>query len=108
MLGLAAGLGVTGAFLVVFGWTMSGRPREVRKTATARLLARILATLANRDGFSLALWVTLLLGCAEWFVWVLALGGNAYWVAWILSYGAPPTPLLLNLVPQCDRDRNSG
>jgi phosphatidylglycerophosphate synthase len=108
MLGLAAGLGVTGAFLVVFGWTMSGRPREVRKTATARLLARILATLANRDGFSLALWVTLLLGRAEWFVWVLALGANAYWVAWIFSYGVPPTPLLLNLVPECDRDRNSG
>jgi len=89
VLGLAAGLGVTGAFLVVFGWTMSGRQRLVRTTATARLLARLLATLANRDGFCLALWLTLLLGNPEWFLWALALGANAYWVAWLIVYGIP-------------------
>ncbi len=89
VLGLAAGLGVTGAFLVVFGWTMSGRQRLVRTTATARLLARLLATLANRDGFCLALWLTLLLGNPEWFLWALALGANAYWVAWLIVYGVP-------------------
>ncbi|MGE5849572.1 MAG: CDP-alcohol phosphatidyltransferase family protein [Candidatus Methylomirabilota bacterium] len=87
VLGLLAGLGATGAFLVVFGWTMSGRQREVRRTATARLLARLLATLANRDGFCLALWLTLLLGNPEWFLWALALGANAFWVAWLFIYG---------------------
>jgi len=90
VLGLAAALGITGAFLVVFGWTMSGRQREVRTTATARLLARVLATLANRDGFCLALWLTLLLGNPEWFLWALALGANAFWVAWLFIYGIPP------------------
>jgi phosphatidylglycerophosphate synthase len=89
VLGVAAALGVTGAFLVVFGWTMSGRQRVVRTTATARLLARVLATLANRDGFCLALWLTLLLGNPEWFLWVLALGANAYWVTWLFIYGFP-------------------
>jgi phosphatidylglycerophosphate synthase len=89
VLGLAAGLGVTGAFLVVFGWTMSGRQRVARTTATARLLAQVLATLANRDGFCLALWLTLLLGNPEWFVWALALGANAFWVVWLLIYGVP-------------------
>jgi phosphatidylglycerophosphate synthase len=89
VLGLAAALGVTGAFLVVFGWTMSGRQREARTTAMARLLARVLAALANRDGFCLALWLTLLLGNPEWFLWALALGANAYWVVWLLIYGLP-------------------
>jgi phosphatidylglycerophosphate synthase len=89
VLGLAAGLGVTGAFLVVFGWTMSGRQREARTTTTARLLARVLATLANRDGFCLALWLMLLLGNPEGFLWALALGANAFWVAWLLVYGIP-------------------
>jgi phosphatidylglycerophosphate synthase len=89
VLGLAAALGVTGAFLVVFGWSISGRQREVRTTATARLLARVLSALANRDGFCLALWLAVLLGRAEWFLWALALGANAYWAAWLLIYGLP-------------------
>ena len=90
VLGLAAALGVTGAFLVVFGWSMSGRQREARTTATAWLLARVLAALANRDGFCLALWSMVLLGRPEWFLWALALGANAYWVAWLFIYGVPP------------------
>jgi phosphatidylglycerophosphate synthase len=90
VLGLAAALGVTGAFLVVFGWTMSGRQRVVRTTRAARVLALVLATLANRDGFCLGLWLMLLLGNPEWFLWALALGANAFWVAWLFSYGIPP------------------
>jgi len=89
-LSLAAALGVTGAFLLVFGWSVSGGRREVRTTATARLLARVLATLANRDGFCLPLWLAVLLGRPEWFLWALAIGANAYWIAWLFVYGVPP------------------
>jgi phosphatidylglycerophosphate synthase len=89
VLGLAAALGVTGAFLVVFGWSVSERPRKVRMTAMARLLERILATLANRDGFCLALWVFVSSGRPSWFLWALALGANAYWFAWLFMYGVP-------------------
>lgn len=87
VLSLAAALGVTGAFLVVFGWSVSGGRREVRTTATARLLARVLATLANRDGFCLPLWLAVLLGRPEWFLWALAIGANTYWIAWLFIYG---------------------
>lgn len=89
VLGLAAAVGVTGAFAVVFWWSVSEQPRAARTTAPAQLLAPVLAFLANRDGFSLALWVTVLLGRPTWFLWALALGANAYWVAWLLIYGLP-------------------
>lgn len=88
-LGVAAALGVTLSFLVVFLWSISGRRLEVRKTAPARLLAPALAVLANRDGFCLALWATILPGRPAWFLWALALGANAYWVAWLLISGLP-------------------
>jgi phosphatidylglycerophosphate synthase len=89
-LGAAAALGVTGAFLVVFWWSLSGRPREARATAPARLLGSVLAALANRDGFYLALWTMVLWDRPGGFLWALALGANAYWVAWLLIYGPPP------------------
>lgn len=92
VLGLAAAVGVTGAFLVVFWWSVSGTPRAVRTTTLARILARVLAALANRDGFCLALWVALLLGRWTWFLWALALGANAYWLAWLFIYGVPRRP----------------
>lgn len=90
VLGLAAAIGVTGAFLMVFWWSLSGRRRQARTTAPAWFLARILAVLANRDGFCLALWAMLLLGRPTWFLWALALGANAYWMAWLWIYGLPP------------------
>ncbi|HSB80437.1 MAG TPA: CDP-alcohol phosphatidyltransferase family protein [Candidatus Methylomirabilis sp.] len=89
VLGLAAALGVTGAFLIVFWWSLSGQRLEARLTTTAKLVARSLSTLANRDGFSLALWATLPLDRPTWFLWALALGANAYWLAWLLVYGLP-------------------
>lgn len=90
ILGLAAALGVTLAFVVVFCWSVSGRRLEVRTTTPSRLLARALAVLANRDGFCLSLWVTILLGRPMWFLWALALGANGYWIAWVQIYGLPP------------------
>ena len=89
VLGLAAAAGVTGAFVVVFWWSVSEQSRAARTTAPAQLLAPVLAFLANRDGFSLALWVAVLLGHPTWFLWALALGANAYWVTWLLIYGLP-------------------
>lgn len=89
VLGLAAAVGVTLAFMMVFCWSVSGRRLEARKTAPARFLASVLAILANRDGFCAALWVTVLLDRASWFLWALALGANAYWLAWLLMYGLP-------------------
>jgi hypothetical protein len=80
---------VTGAFLVVFWWSLSGQPQDVRCTAAARRVAPALSALANRDGFCLALWATLLLDRPTWFLWILALGANAYWMAWLLTYGLP-------------------
>jgi phosphatidylglycerophosphate synthase len=89
-LGLAAALGITVAFLVVFRWSVSGQHLVVRTTVPARLLARALAALANRDGFCLALWFAILLDRPTWFLWALALGANAYWLAWLYIYGLPP------------------
>jgi phosphatidylglycerophosphate synthase len=89
VLGMAAAFGVTGAFLVVFWWSVSGRRPEARTTPLARILAGALTTLANRDGFCLVVWPTLLLDRPGWFLWVLALGANAYWVAWLVIYGLP-------------------
>jgi phosphatidylglycerophosphate synthase len=88
-LGVAAALGVTLAFLLVFRWSVSGQYLKLRATAPAQLLARGLTFLANRDGFSLALWVTIPVGHPTWFLWALALGANVYWVAWFIIYGFP-------------------
>jgi len=88
-LGVAAAIGVTGAFLVVFLWSVSGRRMGERATLPARFLARALAVLANRDGFCLALWAAILVGRPGWFLWALALGANAYWAAWLFTYGLP-------------------
>ena len=90
MLGLAAAIGVTGSFLIVFWWSLAGQRPEARRTGPARLAARLLLTLANRDGFCLALWATVLPGHAAWFLWALALGANTYWLTWFLVYGLPP------------------
>jgi phosphatidylglycerophosphate synthase len=90
MLGLAAAIGVTGAFLMYFLWSLAGRSPEARRTNPARMAARVLSTLANRDGFCLALWAALLLDRPTWFLWALALGANVYWLAWLLVYGLPP------------------
>jgi phosphatidylglycerophosphate synthase len=89
-LGLAAAVGVTSAFLVVFWWSISTGRREVGKTLAARLLSRLLALLANRDAFAVALWATILVDRPAWFLWALALGANLYWVAWLLTFGLPP------------------
>ena len=88
-LGLVAGLGVTGAFLLVFWWSASGglpRPSADGPRAT---LARGLRALANRDGFCLPLWVTMLLDRPVWLLWTFALGANIYWVLWLVVYGIP-------------------
>jgi phosphatidylglycerophosphate synthase len=90
MLGLAAAVGVTGAFLMFFWWSLAGQSPQARRTGAARLAAPVLSTLANRDGFCLALWTTLLLDRPTWFLWALALGANAYWLAWLLVYSLPP------------------
>ena len=88
-LGVAAALGITLAFLVVFLWSVSAQRLKVRTTIPAQCLARALTFLANRDGFCLALWVTILLGQPTWFLWALALGANAYWGLWLFIYGLP-------------------
>jgi hypothetical protein len=88
-LGLVAGIGVTGAFLIVFWWSVSeGLPHPPRD-GTQAILARGLRTLANRDGFCLTLWVTMLLNRPAWLLWVFALGANFYWVLWLVIYGRP-------------------
>jgi phosphatidylglycerophosphate synthase len=89
-LGLAAALGITLAFLVVFLWSVSAQHLRARTTIPAQFLARALTFLANRDGFCLALWVAILLGRPTWFLWTLALGANAYWGLWLFIYGLPP------------------
>lgn len=89
-LGGAAALGITIAFLVVFRWSVSGQHLVVRATVQARLVARALAVLANRDGFCLGLWFGILLDRPTWFLWALALGANAYWAAWLCIHGLPP------------------
>jgi hypothetical protein len=83
-------MGVTVAFLVVFWWSISKGRREVGRRVTARLLSRVLALLANRDAFAMALWATILVDRPAWFLWALALGANLYWVAWLLTFGLPP------------------
>lgn len=85
-----AALGITIAVIISFQWSLSGQHLVVRTTVQARLVARTLAVLANRDGFCLALWFAIFLDRATWFLWALALGANAYWAAWLFIHGLPP------------------
>jgi phosphatidylglycerophosphate synthase len=84
---LLAALGVTGSFLVVFVWTLRGG--SIAAAPSAQGAARRLMAMANRDGFSLILWGTVLLGQPAWLLWILAVGANAYWVAWLVLCGRP-------------------
>jgi phosphatidylglycerophosphate synthase len=86
-LGLAAAAGVTGSFLVVFFWTLRGGTEGAG--ASSRRAADTLISMANRDGFCLALWATVLIGRPAWFLWTLALGSNLYWLAWLVLCGLP-------------------
>jgi phosphatidylglycerophosphate synthase len=82
LLGILAAVGVTGAFLIVFRWSL------VPESAGARPPG--LESLANRDGFCLSLWATLLLGRPAWFLWLLAVGANLFWLVWLARVGLPP------------------
>ena len=86
-LGLAAAVGVTGSFLVVFWWSLGGRRDSVSEKA--RRSAKTLGSMANRDGFCLALWATLVAGRPAWFLWTLAIGSNIFWLAWLVLCGIP-------------------
>ncbi len=86
-LGAAAAVGVTGSFLVVFWWSLGGRRHG--QSEKARRSAEALTSMANRDGFCLALWATLLAGRPVWFLWTLAIGSNVYWLAWLAICGMP-------------------
>ena len=86
-LGAAAAVGVTGSFLVVFWWSLRGRRDALSEKA--RRGAATLTSMANRDGFCLALWATLLAGRPAWFLWTLAIGSNVYWLAWLAICGVP-------------------
>jgi phosphatidylglycerophosphate synthase len=88
-LGAVAGIGVTGAFLLVFWWSVSGGLPQPPAGGTRAIFARGLRALANRDGFCLPLWVTMLLNRPEWLLWAFALGANAYWIVWLLVFGVP-------------------
>jgi len=84
LLGLLAVIGVTGSFLIVFRWSLvpdSAGPKPPG-----------LESLANRDGFCLSLWATVLLGQPAWFLWLLAVGANVFWLLWLLRVGLPPRP----------------
>jgi phosphatidylglycerophosphate synthase len=83
LLGVAAAIGVTGSFAIVFWWSLAA------ERAGGRIPAVILA-MANRDGFSLALWTTGLLGRPVWFLWALAVGANVFWALWLARAGLPP------------------
>lgn len=88
-LGVAAAIGVTGSFLVVFWWSLA-KPRDA-DGASARRGAAMLKSMANRDGFGLALWATVLVGRPAWFLWTLAVGSNVYWIVWLALCGVPAT-----------------
>jgi phosphatidylglycerophosphate synthase len=76
-LAIVAGIGVTGSFVVVFVWTLRRAPGAPG--------AHPMLALANRDGFCLALWGTLLLGWPVLLLWLLAIGANAFWLVWLLT-----------------------
>lgn len=88
-LGLVAGVGVTGAFLLVFWWSVSDQARQPRRAGIAGALAPGLHALANRDGLCLTVWLTMLLGQPAWLLWTLAVGANVYWLLWLGVYGLP-------------------
>lgn len=90
ILGLLAALGVTGSFAIVFIWTLHGG--GLLAAPSRRGAAKALMGMANRDGFCLALWGTVLIGQPAWLLWVLALGANAYWIAWLALCGVPRRP----------------
>ncbi|MFB3816441.1 MAG: CDP-alcohol phosphatidyltransferase family protein [Candidatus Methylomirabilales bacterium] len=78
LLAVLAALGITGSFLAVFFWSLGGPPRP--GAAADPLLA-----MANRDGFCLALWGSVLIGRPELLLWLLAVGANLYWIVWVLT-----------------------
>jgi len=86
-LGIAAAAGVTGSFAVVFWWSLA--ERHTSGNEKARRGAETLGSMANRDGFCLALWATLLVGRPAWFLWTLAIGSNVYWVVWLAVCSLP-------------------
>jgi phosphatidylglycerophosphate synthase len=88
-LGAVAGIGVTGAFLLVFWWSVSGGLPQPPVDGSRAIFARGLRALANRDGFCLPLWATMLLNRPEWLLWTFALGANAYWILGLLVFGVP-------------------
>ena len=81
-LGIAAAVGVTGSFLLAFRWSL------VPQAAAARPPG--LDSLANRDGFCVALWAAVLLGRPVWFLWALGVGANLFWLLWLVRAGLPP------------------
>jgi phosphatidylglycerophosphate synthase len=87
LLGMVAAVGVTGSFLVVFWSSLAGQQDTTRQQA--RRGAAGLTAMANRDGFCLALWATLLLGRPVWLLWTLAVGSNVYWMVWLVVCGIP-------------------
>jgi phosphatidylglycerophosphate synthase len=86
-IGAAAILGVTCSFLVAFFWTLRGR--SAATGPSSRRAAETMVALANRDGFCLALWATVLIGRPVWFLWILAIGSNIYWIVWLAVCGLP-------------------
>ncbi len=88
-LGVAAAIGVTGSFLVVFWWSVAGQHDST--PGKARRGVETLTAMANRDGFCLALWATLLIGRPAWFLWTLAVGSNLFWILWLVICGTPAT-----------------
>jgi phosphatidylglycerophosphate synthase len=86
-LGLAAAFGATVSFLLVFDWTVRGGGATAG--ASSQGPADRLIAMANRDGFCLTLWGTLLIGRPDWFLWALALGANAFWFLWLMVCGMP-------------------
>ena len=80
-------LGVTGSFLVVFFWSLCGGRSTSGKSS--QRAAETMISMANRDGFCLALWATILLGRPVWFLWTLAIGSNIFWMAWLAFCGLP-------------------
>jgi len=80
-------LGVTGSFLAVFFWSLRGG--KSTSGASSQRAAETMISMANRDGFCLALWATILLGRPVWFLWTLAIGSNIFWTAWLAVCGLP-------------------
>lgn len=78
LVALLAAVGLTGSFVAVFFWSLGAARRS-------RAVPDPLVAMANRDGFCLTLWATVLIGRPEWLLWLLAVGANLYWIAWLLT-----------------------